>query len=165
MEKEKRQKSDSFSVLESVALEVESFSRDVKAALLQLDAPEKTAASCAFIMFWSCFLPWFSPTDTHTQSGMDGFATPHFGISVAIVLMLHRLAKKRAQNAQTLETGRIALTFLFLGALSTISCIALLIHFGDIATHAEGPSQVRFGFYTVLLCGIGLSGCGIAKLR
>lgn len=65
----------------------------------------------------------------------------------------------------TLERGRIALTFLLLGALSTISCIALLIHFGDIATYAEGPVHVRFGFYIVLLCGIGLSGCGIVKLR
>jgi hypothetical protein len=164
MDKEKPEKAESFSVLESTALEVESFSRDFKAGLMQLDQPEKLAGLCSVVMFWAGFLPWFSPSDTHTQSGLDGFATPHFGISVAVLLLLHRWAGQRGRKEISLEPGRVALAFLGLGALSTVTCIALLIHFGDIAAYSHGP-VVRYGFYLVLLSGIGISACGIGKLR
>lgn len=165
MDQEKSKKNPSFSVLESIALEIESLSRDVKAALLNLEAPEKAAGLCAFVMFWSGFLPWFSTSGTHAQSGLDGFAPIHFGISVAVFFLLQRLAKQRGRKRATLEPGRIALVFLALGALSTITCIALLIHFGDLVAYAHGPTVVRYGFYAVLASGIGISGCGIGKLR
>jgi len=158
VDSEKKSKPDAFSVLELVALEVESFTSDFRAALLQLDVPEKVGGLCAIIMFWAGFLPWFSPSSDHTQLGLDGFATPHFGTAVFLLLMLNRLARQRGQKKATLEDGRIALAFLGLGLLSSLTCIALLTHLGGLVV-------VKYGFYIVLVSGMGVSACGIAKLR
>jgi len=165
VESEKRVKPENCSVLESVALEIESFSRDFKAALLQLDLAEKLAGFCAIVMFWAGYLPWFAPSDAHIQSGLDGFATPHFVISVFLLLMLHRISRQRSQRRISLERGRIALAFLALGLLSTVTCMALLVHFGDMAAYAYGPVEVKYGFYVVLGSGMAISACGIGKLR
>lgn len=132
-------------MLERVALEVESFLSDFRAALLQLDVPEKLAGLCAVIMFWAGF--W-----------LDGFATPHFGIAAFLWLMLYRLARQRIRKRTTLEAGRIAIAFLGLGLLSSVTCIALLFDLGGLVV-------AKLGFYIVLVSGMGVSACGIAKLR
>ena len=164
MGKRKTGAPSSFSVLESLALEVESLLRDFRAATMRLDGSEKSSIVFALIMFIGCFLPWFSPNHTHIQTGLDGFATPHFGISTAVLFLFRRLSLDRCQKSSVTEDGRVAIYLLSLGALSTATCIALLVHFGDIAAFSQSPVDVRYGFYSVLLSGLGISGCGIAKL-
>lgn len=152
-------------LLESLAFEVESFSRDLRVAFTRIDKAERAAAFSAIMMFCACFLPWFSPNNNHTQTGLDGFATPHFGISIFVLMLMRRISdERRINSAHRLEPRRIALYLLLLGALSTATCIALLFHFGDIAAFSQGPVEVRYGFYIVLLTGICISACGIVKL-
>lgn len=172
MDQEKHKNASSFSVLEAVALEVESFFRDFRAAMLFLDGIDKAAWTFALVMFCSCFLPWFSPEMAHVQSGIDGFGTIHIGISVVSMMLVRKVSldSRLGQNKmhghvsrERLEPGRVGLIFLFLGALSTLTCMALLIHFGDLAALSLGGANVRFGFYVVLLSGMGISACGIGK--
>lgn len=155
-----------------MAIELESFFRDLRAIWLDLRGSEKLAILSSVTLILSSLLPWVSQPERPTQIGLDGIGILHLFLAFFVVWLVLRLPRLRRTLVGETPVGtdllefrslRYSLYFVLAGAMAILTSIGLLVHFGQIAEELGRPVDVRFGFYVALVASLGLSLAGFLE--
>jgi hypothetical protein len=160
-------------VLDSLALEIESLARDIRAGVLALNFGHRLALLSAISLLIAGFLPWLNVADLPTQIGLSAGGAFHLHLAALVFYLEHKAARfqnradfsKQSTLAQEQTQKRHALWLMIIGALSTLGAIAVLFYDASINASTDQLVDIRYGFYLCLLSGIGVfAGGGLCFL-
>lgn len=167
---ESRKKADMFSC---IAHEFARCFSDLCYLTTFLKTADKLAWFFAVLMIVGVFMPWISSAGFFTETGLMGGGDLHLLLAIMTFWQIRKVAtyqikamrKKRLFPLVALRLRRIALTYVLIGIVSTLSAIIILLYFGSQYATISGIIDVRIGFYVTISAGLGIFGCGLERFR
>lgn len=150
-------------MLDALALEIESWLRDLRAGRRQLCFADQASLFFGCMLLIGIFLPWLSLSSLPTAIGLTGGGFIH----VQLVWMLFAIKIRWIQKKRDLEFkgGRYLIhaerrqflyTF-FIGFAASLMSLSVLLYYIWIHANLKAVVDVRYGFYVSLLSGMGIA--------